>query len=331
MRFLQVVDVKMRSLPTNCCGARLRLGSSGSLTAANTFGPNGLISRRIASATSFYTFDPLGNAANVINASGLLQFNCAYDAYGQPYGNATTLTYGYGAQYGYYRDSEATTSDNLLLCTYRWYDPGTARWLTRDPIGYAGGSNLYGYVGGNPGGGVDPLGLAAYLVKRPVHLVLGVGTARQSTTHWYIVTDDYGVVGYGPSGTMWGFCPDPSKPNNLGYPDWDVTNQEWTRLDLSDQQQQSLMQIARNVEKGWVMEGRRWRGDRKRRGEPEIDEYDWKGLDCNGRGTPNCQDYVNALLRKVGGTVDPNTLGLWMHPLALQGGVSCNPGSYWGQ
>jgi RHS repeat-associated protein len=60
---------------------------------------------------------------------------------------------------GYYRDSEAATSDNLLLCTYRWYDPATARWLTRDPIGYAGGSNLYGYVGGNPVGGVDPWGL----------------------------------------------------------------------------------------------------------------------------------------------------------------------------
>jgi RHS repeat-associated protein len=174
MRFLQVVDVKMRSLPTNCCGARLRLGSSGSLTAANTFGPNGLISRRIASATSFYTFDPLGNAANVINASGLLQFNCAYDAYGQPYGNATTLTYGYGAQYGYYRDSEATTSDNLLLCTYRWYDPGTARWLTRDPIGYAGGSNLYGYVGGNPVGGVDPLGMEYHF-----SISLGVGIVGQ--------------------------------------------------------------------------------------------------------------------------------------------------------
>jgi RHS repeat-associated protein len=63
------------------------------------------------------------------------------------------------AQYGYHGYSEASTSDNLLLCTFRWYDPATARWLTRDPIGYAGGSNLYGYVGGNPVGGVDPWGL----------------------------------------------------------------------------------------------------------------------------------------------------------------------------
>jgi hypothetical protein len=105
----------------------LELNNDGTVKAINTFGPNGLISRRTNNATSFYTFDPLGNAANVISASGTVLYNCGYDAYGQPYGNATTLTYGYGAQYGYYRDSEAATADNLLLCTYRWYDPGTAR------------------------------------------------------------------------------------------------------------------------------------------------------------------------------------------------------------
>jgi hypothetical protein len=33
------------------------------------------------------------------------------------------------------------------------------RWLTRDPIGYAGGENLYEYCAGNPVGHLDPLGL----------------------------------------------------------------------------------------------------------------------------------------------------------------------------
>jgi len=32
----------------------------------------------------------------------------------------------------------------------RYYDPGTGRWLTRDPIGTAGGVNLYGYCENNP-------------------------------------------------------------------------------------------------------------------------------------------------------------------------------------
>jgi RHS repeat-associated protein len=42
----------------------------------------------------------------------------------------------------------------------RDYDAETGRWLSRDPIGFAGGdANLYAYVGGDPVNGVDPTGL----------------------------------------------------------------------------------------------------------------------------------------------------------------------------
>ncbi len=34
------------------------------------------------------------------------------------------------------------------------------RWLTRDPIGYRGGINLYGYVNSSPVGNVDAGGVA---------------------------------------------------------------------------------------------------------------------------------------------------------------------------
>lgn len=81
-----------------------------------------------------------------------------YSAFGQ----ATSASqfnpepFGFQGQAGYYTDGET----GLLYCTFRYYDPSTGRWLTRDPIGMEGGINLYGYVGNNPVMGVDPLGLS---------------------------------------------------------------------------------------------------------------------------------------------------------------------------
>jgi uncharacterized protein RhaS with RHS repeats len=41
----------------------------------------------------------------------------------------------------------------------RWYDPQTGRFLSQDPIGLAGGVNLYAYAGNNPASFSDPFGL----------------------------------------------------------------------------------------------------------------------------------------------------------------------------
>jgi hypothetical protein len=41
---------------------------------------------------------------------------------------------------------------------YRWYDPLTARWPSRDPIGERGGINLYGFVYNNSHSWIDILG-----------------------------------------------------------------------------------------------------------------------------------------------------------------------------
>jgi uncharacterized protein RhaS with RHS repeats len=47
--------------------------------------------------------------------------------------------------------------------TYRYYDPVTGRWPSRDPIEETGGLNLYGFVGNNGVGRWDYLGLAITL------------------------------------------------------------------------------------------------------------------------------------------------------------------------
>ena len=48
----------------------------------------------------------------------------------------------------------------LYRCGARFYHPAHARWLQPDPIGQAGGLNLYLYCHNDPINGSDPSGLA---------------------------------------------------------------------------------------------------------------------------------------------------------------------------
>ena len=47
----------------------------------------------------------------------------------------------------------------MQLLGHRYYDAALGRFLNPDPIGFAGGLNLYAYCFGNPVGLVDPSGL----------------------------------------------------------------------------------------------------------------------------------------------------------------------------
>jgi RHS repeat-associated protein len=138
------------------------LGSAGTIMkATDAFGASGLLSRRtggVNGTSVFYTFDPQGDVCQRFANQGALLSSDEYDAWGALLGTTQTGSAdvsGAGAQWGYYTGSET----GLLLLTNRYYDPGTGRFVTRDPIGYAGGINLYGYVGNGPASFADPDGL----------------------------------------------------------------------------------------------------------------------------------------------------------------------------
>lgn len=132
------------------------MNSAGTVTAVNTFGPGGLLSRHEGTQDTFYTFDPQGSVSQTLDSSGNTASTQLYDAYGSLLYGTPSYPFGFGAKHGYYTDQET----GLQLLTHRYYDPTEGRFLTRDPIGYSGGMNLYAYVGGNSVNAVDPSGFA---------------------------------------------------------------------------------------------------------------------------------------------------------------------------
>ncbi|HMS55687.1 MAG TPA: RHS repeat-associated core domain-containing protein [Fimbriimonadaceae bacterium] len=140
-----------------------RLDSTGTLDRTYVFAPDGLVGWSIPNSTSHQLlFDWQGNLEHSTGTTGSVATSHAYNAWGQrnsvfPINGDTGANdrFGYNARWGYVRDTTG-----LYYCQNRYYDPANGGWLNRDPIGYSGGMNLYGYCGGGPVGAADPSGLS---------------------------------------------------------------------------------------------------------------------------------------------------------------------------
>lgn len=135
----------------------IEMNSSGTTTAINAFGPDGLVARQQSGSWIQYQFDQQGNVAQRLNASQAVLSSSVYDAYGveSNAGGTPTDPFAYNAKWGYQFDRETS----LYACMYRLYDPAQGRWINRDPIGFSGGVNLYGYCASGPVNSADTSGL----------------------------------------------------------------------------------------------------------------------------------------------------------------------------
>ncbi len=69
--------------------------------------------------------------------------------------------YQFAGGHGYEREPYGGGLD-LVYLEQRYYEQDSGRFLTRDPIRWAGGLNLYGYTGNDPVNAVDPTGPCSF-------------------------------------------------------------------------------------------------------------------------------------------------------------------------
>ena len=106
----------------------------------------------------YFLNDHLGTPQQLITSVGAVVWQAAYLPYGEAQVQTNTVVNNLRFP-GQYFDAETGLHYNWN----RYYDPETGRYISADPIGLAGGLNLYAYVGGNPVNAIDPEGLFAWI------------------------------------------------------------------------------------------------------------------------------------------------------------------------
>ncbi len=125
-------------------------------TAQDSGGVGGLLWTSTPTNTFAPSADANGNIVAYINtATQAVSGRADYGAFGEivmQTGVFATLPFGFSTKY---LDSET----GLNYYGFRYYNPSTGRWLSRDPIEEDGGLNLYGFVDNSPLDSIDPNGL----------------------------------------------------------------------------------------------------------------------------------------------------------------------------
>jgi len=150
------------------------LDLSGSMQGAGGVGGLLLWSRTYDSGASWQSYYPCydgnGNVTELLDASGERAAQWEYDPFGNTVSSAPApANWASPVLFFPYRFSTKPLDPDtrLYYYGYRYYDPNTGRWPSRDPIAERGGLNLYGFIRNNGLAWIDYLGLTCYLIVGP--------------------------------------------------------------------------------------------------------------------------------------------------------------------
>jgi RHS repeat-associated protein len=182
----------------------------------------------------YFLTDALGSTIALTDETGTITQTYAYEPYGE-----TTATGTSDNPYQYTgRENDGT---GLYYYRARYYSPGLKRFVSEDPLGLAAGLNAYAYVGGNPLGFVDPLGLSERDVQKIIDTFDRVVNEMNERGERLPTTGTFGgIINNNLSGTNgWEILRDLTGRNTL------ICGEQWDRVHLE------LIKLKPNLDADW--------------------------------------------------------------------------------
>jgi len=192
------------------------LDATNTITAINRHaGLDNLLVHETGGQAYYPLRDGINSTVALADSSGSITQRYRYSAFGQPeilnasgspIPAAPLLTY-------LYTGREWDASVELNYHRNRYLSPDMGRWLSRDPIGLAGGLNLYGYVLNNPLTLIDPLGLDDMNLLPKATAEERAFSERVDKSKAY--KDDYTVAAHGRTGEVLDNHGNPISPEKM--------------------------------------------------------------------------------------------------------------------
>jgi RHS repeat-associated protein len=125
-------------------------------------GIGGLLTLRQGGEDYDYLYDGKGNVSRIIDDTQVVVATYRYDVFGNLKVASSSLDQPFR-----FSTKRHFADLGLNYYGYRYYAPSIGRWMSLDPLGEAGGLNLYGFVQNDPVNWIDPYGLTITTLPFP--------------------------------------------------------------------------------------------------------------------------------------------------------------------
>jgi len=169
---------------------------SGTMAGAGGVGGLLLVADYTTGTTNFVAYDGNGNVAALTDAAtGAASARYDYGPFGEPLRATGLVATNNPIRFSTkYTDSQS----GFLYYGFRYYNPSTGRWISRDPIEEAGGSQLYVFGRNGPLTSIDILGLVEHRFEvvrgDPTSDASILGAAGRWGQPWWCASGSYSIV-----------------------------------------------------------------------------------------------------------------------------------------